>query len=153
MPPSSSESSVEPPVDGRRKCSSCPRGMCKKSDDRHTFCISCKGFDCDIHNRCEEWSEDDIIKYAKYCKSLKSRESSSRAKTSVSTPPLTPSGRSPQPAQQPAPRPAQRDDIQSQVDSLTLNFKSLSDTLTSQLFDFMTRFLSITVVPSAPARA
>ena len=152
MPPSSSESSVETPVDGRCKCSSCPRGMCKKSDDRHTFCISCKGFDCDINNRCEEcleWSEDDIIKYAKYRKSLKSRESSSRAKTSVSTPPLTPSGRSPQPApqpapqttQQPAPRPAQRDDIQSQVDSLTLNFKSLSDTLTSQLSDIMTQFL------------
>ena len=76
-------------------------------------------FDCDINNRCEEcleWSEDDIIKYAKYRKSLKSRESSSRAKTSVSTPPLTPSGHSPQTAPQPAPRPAQRDDIQSQVD-------------------------------------
>ena len=137
MPPSSSESSVETPVDGRRKCSSCPRWMCKKSADRHTFCISCKGFDCDINNRCEEcleWSEDDINKYAKYRKSLKSRESSSRAKTSISTPPLTPSGRSPQPAPQPAqpaPRPAQRDDIQSQVDSLTLYFKSLSDTLTS----------------------
>ena len=68
VPPSSSESSVETPVDGRRKCSSCPRGMCKKSVDRHTFCVSCKGFNCDIINRCEEcleWSEDDIIKYAK----------------------------------------------------------------------------------------
>ena len=86
---------------------------------------------------CLAWSEDDIFKYAKYRKSLKSRESSSRAKTSVSTPPLTPSGHSPQPA----PRPAQRDDIQSQVDSLTLNFQFLSDNLTSQLSDFMTRFL------------
>ena len=143
VPPSSSESSVETPVDGRRKCSSCPRRMCKKSVVRHTFCISCKDFNCDINNRCEEcleWSEDDIIKYAKYRKSLKSRESSSRAKTSISTPPLTPSRRSPRPAQ-PAPRPAQRDDIQSQVDSLTLNFQSLSDNLTSQLSDFMTRFL------------
>ena len=122
--------------------------MCKKSDDRHTFCISCKGFDCDINNRCEEclaWSEDDIIKYANYRNSLKSRESSSRPKTSVSTPPLTPSGHSPQPAPQtapqPAPRPAQRDDIQSQVDSLNKNFKSLSDNLTSQISDFMTQFL------------
>ena len=147
VPPSSSESSVETPVDGRRKCSSCPRRMSKKSADRHTICISCRGFDCDINNRCEEcleWSEDDIIKYAKYRKSLKSRESSFRAKTSVSTPLLTPSRHSPQPAPQPAqpaPRPAQRDDIQSQVDSLTLNFKSLSDNLTSQLSDFMTQFL------------
>ena len=147
VPPSSSESSVETPVDGRRKCSSCPRRMSNKSAARHTICISCGGFDCDINNRCEEcleWSEDVLIKYAKYRKSLKSRESSSRAKTSVSTP-LTPSGHSPQPASQtapqPAPRPAQRGDIQSQVDSLTLNFKSLSDNLTSQLSDFMTQFL------------
>ena len=151
VPPSSSKSSVETPVDGRRKCRSCPRRMSKKSADRHTLCIACWGFDCDLNNRCEEcleWSEDEVIKYAKYRKSLKSRESSSRAKTTVSTP-LTPSGHSPQPAPQaapltapqPAPRPSQRDDIQSQVDSLASNFKSLSDNLTSQLSDFMTPFL------------
>ena len=149
VPPSSSESSVETLVDGRRKCISCPRRMRKKSADRHTLCITCRGFDCDLNNRCEEyleWSEEEVIKYAKYRRSLKSRESSSRAKTSVSTPPLTPSGHSPQPAPQPspqpAPRPAQRDDIQSQVDSLAMNFKSLSDNLTSQLSNFMTQFLS-----------
>ena len=155
VPPSSSESSVETPVDGRRKCSSCPRRMSKKSADRHTICISCRGFDCDINNHCEEcleWSEDVIIKYAKYRKSLKSRELSSKVKTTLSHPPLTPSRRSPQPAPQPAqqpaqrpaqpaPRPSQRDDIQSQVDSLTSNFQSLSDSLTSQLSDFMTQFL------------
>ena len=50
------------------------------------------------------------------------------------TPPLTPSG--------PSPQPAPRDDIQSQVDSLAQNFQSLSDNLTSQLTDFMTQFLS-----------
>ena len=42
VPPSSSESLVETPVDGRRKCSSCPRRMSKKSADRHTICISCR---------------------------------------------------------------------------------------------------------------
>ena len=160
VPPSSSESSVETPVDGRRKCSSCPRRMSKKSADRHTLCVSCRGFDCDLNNRCEEcleWSEEEVVKYAKYRKSLKSRESSSR-KTSMPTPPLTTSGPSPQPppqpapfpaqqpaplpAQQPAPRPAQRDDIQSQVDSLSFNFQSLSRTLTSQLNDFMNMFRS-----------
>ena len=36
----------------------------------------------------------------------------------------------------------QRDDIQSQVDSLSFNFQSLSETLTSRLNDFMNRFLS-----------
>ena len=153
--PSSLESSVEAPVDGRRKCSSCPRRMSKKSADRHTVCVSCRGFDCDVDCRCDEclgWSEEEIIKYAKYRKSLKSRESSSR-KTTIPPPPLTTSGPSPQPppqptplpaqqpaplpAQLPAPRPAQRDDIQSQVDSLSSNFQSLSETLTSQLCDFM----------------
>ena len=154
--PSSSESSVEAPVDGRRKCSSCPRRMSKKSADRHTICVSCRGFDCDIDSRCDEcleWSEEDILKYAKYRKSLKSRESSSR-KTALPTPPLTTSGPSPQPpplpaqqpaplpAQPPAPRTAQRDDLQSQVDSLSFNFQSLSETLTSQLHDFMNMFSS-----------
>ena len=98
VPPSSSDSSVETPVDGRRKCSSCPRRMSKKSADRHTVCITCRGFDCDINNRCEEcleWSEDDIIAYAKYRKSLKSRDSSSKQKTKIPLPPLTPSRPSP----------------------------------------------------------
>ena len=158
VPPSSSYSSVETPVDGRRKCSSCPRRMSKKSADRHTVCITCRGFDCDINNLCEEcleWSEDDIA-YAKYRKSLKSRESSSKQKSKIPLTPLTPSRPSPQPApqpaplpaQQPAPRPAQpaprssqRDDLQSQMDSLQNNFASLSNNLTSQLTDFMSQFL------------
>ena len=90
--PSSSESSVEAPTDGRRKCSSCPRKMSKKSADRHTVCVSCRGFDCDVDCRCDEcleWSEEEIIKYAKYRKSLKSRDSSSR-KTAVPAPPRNP---------------------------------------------------------------
>ena len=147
---------MEAPVDGRRKCSSCPRWMSKKSADRHTICVSCRGFDCDIDCRCDkclEWSEEEILKYAKYRKSLISRESSSR-KTALPTPPLATSGPSPQPnplpaqqptplpAQPPAPRTAQRDDLQSQVDSLSFNFQSLSETLTSQLRDFMNMFSS-----------
>ena len=147
---------MEAPVDGRRKCSSCPRRMSKKSADRHTVCVSCRGFDCDIDCRCDEcleWSEEEILKYAKYRQSFKSRDSSSR-KTTLPTPPLTPSGPSPQPApllaQQPAPLPAQppapptaqRDDIQSQMDTLTCNFQYLSETLTSQLRDFMLQFNS-----------
>ena len=159
VPPSSSDSSVETHVDGRRKCSSCPRRMSKKLADQHTICIACRGFDCDINNRCEEcleWSEDDIVAYVKYRKSLKSRDSSSKTKTKLSHPPLTPSRPSlqpapqpaPLPAQQPAPRPAQPapqpsqcDDIQSQMDSLSSNFQSLSNSLTSQLSDFMAQFL------------
>ena len=161
-PPPSSESSVETPSDGRRKCSSCPRRMSKKSADRHTICVQCRGFDCDINARCEEcleWSEDEISKYAKYRKSLKSRESSSR-KTSLPPPPLATSGPSsqpsPHPAPQPAPLPAQqpaplpahpsappsatRDNLQSQMDSLAANFVALSESLSSQLSSFLSSF-------------
>ena len=161
-PPSSSESSIETPTDGRRKCSSCPRRMSKKSADRHTICVQCRGFDCDLNSRCEEcldWSEEEISKYAKYRKSLKSRESSSR-KTSLPPPPLTPSGPSsqpsphpapqpvPLPAQQPAPLPAHpsappsatRDCLQSQMDSLAAHFTALSESLSSQLSTFISSF-------------
>ena len=134
--------------------------MSKKSADRHTVCISCRGFDCDLNNRCEEcleWSEDDIIAYAKYRKSLKSRESSSSKKSKIPLTPLTPSRPSPQPApqpallpaqqpaprpSQPAPRPSQCDDLQSQMDSLSSNFHALSNNLTTQSTDFMSQFLN-----------
>ena len=69
VPPLSSESSVETPVDGRRKCSSCPRRMSKKSADRHTLCVSCRGFDCDLNNRCEECLEQGVHFFRKSCAS------------------------------------------------------------------------------------
>ena len=149
VPPSSSESSVETPADGRRKCIACPRRMSKKSADRHTLCVNCRGFDCDVHSRCKEcleWSEEEVIKYAKYRKSLKSRESSSRSKTSLPTPPPTTSGPSPQPAPPPVPRA----DLQSQVDSLNLTFQSLSDSINSKLQDFMSQILGHTQLSSQP---
>ena len=153
VPPSSSESSVETPVDGRRKCIACPRRMSKKSADRHTLCVNCRGCDCDVNNRCEEcleWSEEEVVKYAKYRKSLKSRESSSRSKTSLPAPPPTTSGPSPQPAPPPAPQPAQRVDLQSQVDSLNLTFQSLSDSINLRLQDFMSQILGHTQSSSQP---
>ena len=156
VPPSSSESLVETPVDGRLNCIACPRRMSKKSADRHTLCVNCRGFDCDVHSRCEECLEgsEEVIKYAKYRKPLKSWESSSRSKTSMPTPPPTTSGPSPQPAPQPAPppapQPAPRDDLQSQVDSLTLTFQSLSDSINSRLTEFMSQILSHTQSSSQP---
>ena len=106
--------------------------MSKKSADRHTLCVNCRGFDCDVNSRCKEcleWSEEEVVKYAKYRKSPKSRESSSRSTTSVPTPPPTTSGLSPQPAP--------REDLQSQVDSLAMTFQSLSDNINSRLTEFM----------------
>ena len=72
--PPSSDSSVENPLGDRRKCIACPRRMSKKTADRHTFYISCRGFDCDLKSRCEEcieWLEEEVKSYAKYRKSLK----------------------------------------------------------------------------------
>ena len=115
------------------------------SADWHTLCVNCRGFDCDVHSRCEEcleWSEEEVIKYAKYRKSLKSRESSSRSKTSLPTPPPTTSG--------PSPQPAPRADLQSQVDSLNLTFQSLSDSINSKLQDFMSQILGHTQSSSQP---
>ena len=76
VPPSSSDSSVETPSDGRRKCIACPRRMSKKTADHHTLCVNCRGFDCDINTRCKEcleWPEEEVRLYAKYRKSLKSK--------------------------------------------------------------------------------
>ena len=149
VPPSSSESSVEAPADGRRICIACPRRMSKKLADRHTLYVNCRGFDWNVNSRCEEcleWSEEEIVKYAKYRKSLKSRESSSRAKTSLPTPPLATSEHSPQPAAPPAPHA----DIQSQVDSLNDSFQSLSDNINSKLQAFMSQILAHTQSSSQP---
>ena len=91
-PPSSDSSSVEDPSDVRHNCITCPRRMSKKTVDRHTLCISCRGSDCDPDNRCEEcmeWPEEEIKLYAKYRKSLKSKtrsKSSAPPATSVSSP-------------------------------------------------------------------
>ena len=76
--PPSSDSSVENPPEVRRKCIACPRKMSKKTADRHTLCVSCRGFDCDINTHCEEcmeWPEEEVRLYAKYRKSLKSKDS------------------------------------------------------------------------------
>ena len=66
-PPSSDSSSETPDV--RRNCIACPRRMSKTTADRHTLCVSCRGFDCDVDTHCEEWLEEEVRLYAKYRKS------------------------------------------------------------------------------------
>ena len=111
--------------------------MSKKTADRHTLCINCRGFDCDINTRCEEcleWPEEEVKLYAKYRKSLKSKESSSKSKTTVPTPPPADSRHSPQPTP--------RTDLQSQVDSLSATVNSLTGSLSLRLDAFMNQLLS-----------
>ena len=125
--PPSSDSSVENPPEVRHKCVACPRRMSKKTADRHTLCVSCRGFDCDIDTRCKEcleWPEEEVRLYAKYRKSLKSKDSS---KSKPSAPP-------PPPADSvPCSQPPTRADIQSQVDSLSVTVTSLAENLSTRL--------------------
>ena len=43
--------------------------------DSHLICVACRGRDCNLENRCVEfegWSEEVMIKYVRYHKSLDS---------------------------------------------------------------------------------
>ena len=123
----SSDSSVDNPPEVRRKCIACPRRMSKKTADRHTLCISCRGFDYDVDSRCEEcmeWPEEEVRLYAKYRKSLKSKDSS-KSRPSAPTPPPADS--------MPSSQPHVRADMQSQVDSLNATVSSLAEQLSARL--------------------
>ena len=51
--------------------------------DSHLMCINCHGRDCDLNNRCVEcegWSEEAMLKYVKYRKSLDSKSKSRKEK-------------------------------------------------------------------------
>ena len=59
--------------DSRRNCSTCTTRMSSLMHDSHLTCINCRGRDCDLNNRrveCEGWSEEAMLKYVKYRKSL-----------------------------------------------------------------------------------
>ena len=125
--PPSLDSSVENPPEARRKCIACPRRMSKKTADRHTLCVSCRGFDCDLDSRCEgciEWPKEDVRSYAKYRKSLKSKDSS-KSKPSAPPPPPVDSV--------PSSQPTALADMQSQVDSLNAIVNSLVENLSARL--------------------
>ena len=133
--PPSSDSSVEAPSDGRRKCFACPRRMSKKTADRHTLCVNCRGFDCDIETRCEEcleWPEEEVRLYVKYRKSLKSKDSS-KSKPSAPPPPAD---------SKPSSQLSMRGDIQSQVDSLNVTVISLAECLGARLDDLTASLIS-----------
>ena len=119
--PPSSDSSVEQPPDGRSKCVACPRRMSAKTADRHTTCVVCRGYDCNVESRfeeCIEWPEEEIRLYAKMCKSLKSKGSSKhRSKPSASPPPAV---------CMPSSQPHALANMQTQVDSLNALVNTLS---------------------------
>ena len=145
--PPSSDSSVEHPSEGRRKCVACPRRMSAKTADRHTFCVLCRGFDCSVESRCEEcieWPEEEIRLYAKVHKSLKLKSSSKhRNKPSASPPPSADSV--------PSSQPSAIAQMQSQVDSLNLLVNSLSESLFARL-DALTASIAPASVPQSSSQ-
>ena len=145
--PPSSDSSVQHPSKGRRKCVACPRWMSAKIADRHTICIVCRGFDCSIESRCKEcieWPEEEVRLYAKMRKSLKSKGSSKhRNKPSASPPPSASS--------MPSSQPAAIAQMQSQVDSLNLLVNSLSESLSARM-DALEASLAPSSIPQSSSQ-
>ena len=78
MDPSTLDDSAAPSAatpSGFRRCA-CGRRMSSKTHDHHSFCVHCRGFDCDFNNRCDECkvlSDKDFQTYLRYQRSLKRR--------------------------------------------------------------------------------
>ena len=127
--PPSSDSSVDNPPEARRKCVACPRRISAKTADRHTLCVVCRGFDSNLDSRCEEcieWPDEEVRLYAKYRKSLKSKDrSKNKSKPSATPPPPADSVPSSQPDALAA--------MQTQVDSLNSTVNTLAESLSARL--------------------
>ena len=85
--PPSSGSSSDTATD-RRTCMTCHRWMSKKTFDRHTVCVACRGSDCDIDHRCKEcteWPEEELLLYVKHRRSLKSKLSKPKTQAPFSS--------------------------------------------------------------------
>ena len=70
-------------LDSRRNCSTCKTRMSSLMHDSHLMCTNCRGrdFNMDIHCvECEGWSEEAMLKYIKYRKSLDSKNKSKKDK-------------------------------------------------------------------------
>ena len=143
--PPSSDSSVDHPSDGRRKCVACPRRMSAKRADRRTLCVVYRGIDYTIDTRCEEcieWPEEEVRLYVKMSKSLKSKGSSKHHdKPSAASPP-------PPATPMPSSQPHALHNMQTQVDSLTTLVNSLSESLFARM-DALQASLASSVPPSS----
>ena len=70
-------------LDSQRNCSTCKTRMSNLLHDSHLICVACRGCDCNLDNRCVEcegWSEEVMLKYIKYRKSLDSKSKSMKEK-------------------------------------------------------------------------
>ena len=70
-------------LDSRRNCSTCKTSMSSLMHDSHLMCVACRGRDCNKDNHCVEcegWSDEVMLKYIKYRKSLDSKSKSKKEK-------------------------------------------------------------------------
>ena len=72
-------------LDSRHNCSTCKTRMSSLLHDSHLICVACRGRDCNLGNRCVEcegWSEEVMVKYVCYRKSLDSKSKAKMNKKS-----------------------------------------------------------------------
>ena len=119
--------------------------MSAKTADRHTVCVVCRGYDCNLETRCEEcieWLDKEVRLYAKMRKSIKSKGSSKhRPKPSASSPPPA--------ASMPPSQPHALVDMQTQVDALHSMMSTLSDSLFNRMDALQASLASSVPQPSS----
>ena len=80
--PKSSGSSSALSGQPQRSCARCPSKMSSIDRDKHLICIRCRGYECSVNLRCENWSEEEMLAHEKIRKSLASK-SKGRGKSST----------------------------------------------------------------------
>ena len=68
-------------LDSQCNCSTCKTRMSSLLHDSHLICVTCRGFECTMDKRCmecEACSEEVMLKYVKYRRSLKSKTKSKK---------------------------------------------------------------------------
>ena len=97
--------------------------MNKKTADRHTLCVTCRGFDCDVDTHCKSaWRR--YFVFTRSITNLLKSKNSSKSKPSAPPPPAD---------SVPSLQPPTRPDMHSQVDSLSVTVSSLAEQLCARL--------------------
>ena len=117
----------------QRSCAKCPSRMSSIDRDKHLHCIKCRGFECSVELRCDEykdWSKEEMLAHEKICKSLASK-SKGRGKSSSN------SKSTKKPASPPSTSvPLDIDDrLKEQHDSLVREMDDRMELLSSSLLD------------------
>ena len=75
-------------LDSQCNCVTCKTRMSSLLHDSHKICCTCRGFECSLDKKCTEcevWSEEVMLKYVKYRKSLDSKSKVRKEKKTSSS--------------------------------------------------------------------